>query len=154
MKFVAERKIENRVLSVNIKFDSYGEGDLTDEQEKALVSAFGNPVISVGGEFKAKFDEKGQFVEDPEAIGEEVSFIIVNKTAELGENFVASYSIGLDKAAAYINEKSLLKEDYLQAVARCELFEKTIQDRAVAAADKLQAKSTAFTTGYPRDFFA
>lgn len=150
MKFVAERKIENRVLSVNIKFDSFGEGDLTDEQEKALITAFGAPVISVGGEFKGTFDKNGQ----ANAEGQEVSFVRTNKELKLNEKFQVSYELSLDRAKALIKEGDAIQDEVTLAVAHCNLFEQEIEARAVIAADELQARSTSFVEGYPREFFA
>lgn len=153
MEFTVERSIENKVLTVDVKFKAYGDSNKTAEEEQELVQAFGAPEVSVGGLFEGKFKADGVNVQADEA-GESVSFVLANKKVSLNENFAVSHSVKLDEIKSDVKSDGTLTDEIKLAHARCLLFELEIQKRITEAADALQAKSIAFNDGYPKDFFA
>lgn len=133
MKFVANRNVENRVFSVELKFTGYGNEDkgVSAESEVEMLKDYGYPKIEVGGTFGT----------------EDKSFILPSKQLELKEGFIVMFSASIDKMQGETEEEKIAA-----AQERCETFETEIEARIEEAIAKIPVDMTSkFTENHPEE---
>lgn len=147
MDFNITRSLENKVFTTSVKFSAYGVFDLTAEEEEALITDFGAPVIDLGAiAFAGKFGVVERRVVADSAAGEDVAFILNSKKVEVKSGFEVTYSVDAKK----IDDKEvkvILKSKELVAEAKCVLFEEKVKAALAAAMDALKQKRTTFESG-------
>ena len=152
MNFQVNRKLENKVFTTEVKFQSYGATDLTPEDEKTLINDFGAPTINVGATYTGKFIVEGGKLKEDEVDGEEVKFVINSNKVEVKEGFVVAYTIDSKKIPATEPGAEYLKTTQLVAEARCLVFEAAIKQKLEEAIAELRAKETTFEKDAPKEF--
>lgn len=152
MNFKINRKTTDKVFYTAISFGSYGDNEMSEQEEKDIIDDLGSPTLNLGaltykGKLKVNDDTRVVLAEDSDSDADEVVMIVNSKQLVLGEGFKAEYQVDSKKLLKTdYAEKTLLNTPELLAEARCVLFESVVSKAITAKLQELKAKRTRFET--------
>lgn len=164
MYLSVKRDIENNVFSIDIKVDSFGTDQLSEDEERELTRDFPTKVAYRNLTFTRKVKLNGAVpeiaeekpgsadevsTETEEAAGDGVVTVTLpplsNRELLVNENFHAEYKIDTAKIPGSAVDDTVLTTKELVAQAYCLVFESVIVDAVTSVMNSLRSRAVGFT---------
>lgn len=158
-----KRDIENNVFFIDIKVDSFGTDQLSEDEERELTHDFPTKVayrnltftrnVKLNGSVPEITEEKPGVVEGDSETDEQVSNGVVtvtlpplsNREVVVNEDFHVEYKIDTAKISGSAVDDTVLTTKELVAQAYCLVFESVIVDAVSSIMDSLRSRAVGFT---------
>lgn len=158
-----KRDIENNVFFIDIKVDSFGTDQLSEDEERELTHDFPTKVayrnltftrnVKLNGAVPEITEEKPGVVEgDSEADGQVSNGVVTvtlpplsNREVVVNEDFHVEYKIDTAKISGSAVDDTVLTTKELVAQAYCLVFESVIVDAVSSIMDSLRSRAVGFT---------
>ena len=143
--------IDNNVFNTTIAVESFGTEQLSEDEEKELLSDFPTRMAYRNLTFSKNIKMNGSVPEvTTDEVGEGVVKVTLptlsNKEIVIDEKFSTTYKIGLDKISASATDTAVLTTKELVAQAYCAVFDAVICDEISRLMTELRAKAPAFAS--------
>lgn len=158
-----KRDIENNVFFIDIKVDSFGTDQLSEDEERELTHDFPTKVayrnltftrnVKLNGAVPEITEEKPGVVEgDSETDGQVSNGVVTvtlpplsNREVVVNEDFHVEYKIDTAKISGSAVDDTVLTTKELVAQAYCLVFESVIVDAVSSIMDSLRSRAVGFT---------
>ena len=145
-----KRDIESNVFYIDIKMDSFGTDQLSEDEDRELTHDFPTKIAFRNLTFTRNVKLNGAVPEiTEEDAGEGIVTVTLpplsNRELLLDENFHAEYKIDTAKIPGSAVDDAVLTTKELVAQAYCLVFESVIVDAATAIMESLRSRAVGFT---------
>lgn len=159
-----KRDIENNVFFIDIKVDSFGTDQLSEDEERELTHDFPTKIayrnltftrnVKLNGAVPEITEERPGMAEDNQSeTGEKKGNGVVavtlpplsNRELIVNEDFHAEYKVDTAKIPGSAVDDTVLTTKELVAQAYCLVFESVIVDAVTSVMDSLRSRAVGFT---------
>lgn len=155
MDLKVTKNIDNNIFSVSITIDAYGNEQLSESEERELISNFPVKLAYRNLTFSRNIKIEGSIPvitdTEPAATGEESNGVIKvtlpplsNKEILIDDNFNAYYKVDYTKIPSVVLDENIIQTKEIMAQAYCEIFADVVCKAISDIMTEVRKKAPAF----------